>query len=221
MRPVIAALPLLLVCLAVAACGEPSPSVDDTPRTTAPDIATPAATPDPAVVADAAAMGAWRRGPVVPSPALTAAAENACRAQDGVGTLPLAVLDARGEGRMVIVFADTDAAMLCHVGVTEDGTATADARPVAGFEGAEAPGPGKLGLRDVEVVEGTSGAWTVVVGRVDEAANTVEVSFDADAAWSKTSMADGWYAIWWPGADRALAVASVDRRNTVIDSYAP
>ena len=31
----------------------------------------------------------------------------------------------------------------------------------------------------------------------------------------------GWYAFWWPLAKVAIGVAAVDRRNTVIDSYAP
>ncbi len=219
MRPAHAVL-LIIACLGLAACGDiPGPTAGA--ATLAPEPSGPPPTLDAAAAADAAALGPWRRGPVQPSPALAAAAENACRAQEAVGSLPLAVADARGEGRMVLVFAGPDAAALCHVAVTEDGGTTADARPVAGFETAETPGEGKLGLRDVEVVNDTAGAWTVVVGQVDEAANTVEVSFDADAAWAKTSMRDGWYAIWWPGADRALAVASVDRRNTVIDSYTP
>ena len=48
----------------------------------------------------------------------------------------------------------------------------------------------------------------------------VSVNHD-DATWTDASIGNGWYAVWWPLAKEAIAVAAVDRRNTVIDSYAP
>jgi hypothetical protein len=57
----------------------------------------------------------------------------------------------------------------------------------------------------------------VVVGRVADVPE-VGISFD-DSTWGKATIADGWYAAWWPQGSVPLSVASVDRRNIVIDSF--
>lgn len=214
-------LPLLTaLCLLAAGCGGPSPSgvvAGQTPGTDAAEI-TPRPTPDPTAVADAALFGRWRRAPVTPSPAIAGAAEAACRTQDGVGTLPLRVLDARGEGQLTLVFADDAATMVCHGVAADDRTVTADARAIEGLANAEPPAEGHLGAHDIEVVEAPSGARVVVVGRVADVPE-VGISFD-DATWGEATIADGWYVAWWPQVSLALSVASVDRRNVVIDSFA-
>ena len=61
---------------------------------------------------------------------------------------------------------------------------------------------------------------TVLFGRVRDGVPAVSVNHD-DATRTKASIGDGWYAVWWPVANEAIAVAAVDRRNTVIDSYPP
>lgn len=173
--------------------------------------------PDPTAAADAATFGPWRRRPLAPSPAVAAAAEQACRAQDAVGETPLTVLDNRGEGTLVLVFTSATSAFVCHAEVTGGG-AMADARALPNVVAGKAPAEGKLGAYDIEVVEAASGPRVVIVGRVSEVPE-VSVSFD-DATWGRMSMNAGWYAAWWPQSALALTVATVDRRNTVISSFA-
>ena len=60
----------------------------------------------------------------------------------------------------------------------------------------------------------------MVFGRVGDKVHDVGASFD-DWTWGKASMANGWYAIWWPGAQPALTIAASDSRSIAIDSYTP
>jgi hypothetical protein len=211
-------LPLLAaVCLVAVACAGPASSgAAIQPRTDATEI-TPRPTPDRTAVAYAGVFGRWRRAPVTPPPAIAAAAEAACRTQDGVGALPLRVLDNRGEGQLTLVFADAEAASLCHAAAADDGTVIADARAVDGLAHAKPPAAGHLGAHDIEVIEAPSGARVVIVGRVADVPQ-VGISFD-DSTWGRATLADGWYAAWWPQASIPLSVASVDRRNVLIDSF--
>ncbi len=184
-------------------------------------VRTPPPTPDVAAQADAATFGRWRPAPIRPSTAVAAAGEAACRTRDEVAALPLRVLDARGVGLLTMVFADDASAVLCRAEVAEDGSATAEARPVAGYgPKTGTPEEGTLGIHDLEVLQSSSGARTVVVGQVGDGVHSVGVNFD-DATWSTAAMAGGWYATWWPGTAKALGVAASDLRSVVMDSYAP
>jgi hypothetical protein len=215
--------PLLLAtaaCLLVAACGGPAPTGGEpvAPRDAPAGKPSPRPTVDATAVADAATLGTWRRVPIVPSPATAAAAEEACRAQDVVGAMPLRLTDARGEGLLTLVFADEATTAVCHADVAGDGSAAADARVIAGLADAEALAEGHLGPYDLERIVTGTGARFVVVGRVADVPE-IGISFD-DFTWGKATLADGWYAPWWPQAAKALSVASVDRRSVVIDSFA-
>jgi len=77
-----------------------------------------------------------------------------------------------------------------------------------------------LGGHDLEPVDAETRPRNVLVGRVGDGVPEVSVNHD-DATWTKAAIANGWYAVWWPLAKEAIGVAAVDRRNTVIDSYAP
>ena len=211
------------VAAAIAACTIATPTTPHGPGpTTAPDqpgVATPLPTPDVTAVAEDAVFGQWRRAPAHPTPAITQAAESACREQAAVGALPLVVLDARGEGEVTVVFADPNAAAVCHAKVVQDGSATADARKVNGYPD-PAPASQKLGVHDLEIIDATSGARTVLVGQVGPDVARVAAQFD-DATWSNATMAGGWYAMWWPGREPALTVAAVNSRSEAVDGFAP
>lgn len=138
-----------------------------------------------------------------------------------MATRPLTVLDTRGEGLAVLVFADGASAAVCRATVDHGGAVAAVAREIAGASGAKAPGTGTLGIHDLEVVQQGASARSILVGQVGGGVHSVAANFDADAAWFTASMADGWYAIWWPGTGRPLGVASSDIRSVVIDSCAP
>jgi hypothetical protein len=177
-------------------------------------------TPDATALADAAALGRWRPAPIAPSPGFAGAAEAACRATGSVGDLPLAVLDARGEGLATLVFATDQAAVLCRAAVDAAGSATATAREVRGIAGTTPPPTRTLGIHDLEAITDDAIVRTVVVGQVGDGVSHVSVNF-GDATWSQATMANGWYATWWPSTKEALGVAAVDNRNVVIISYAP
>ena len=219
--PLVAAGAALALAVALAGCSIPSPTTapDQGDATGEPGAATPLPTPDVRAVAVDAVFGNWRRAPARPTAELSQAAETACRELDAVGRLPLVVLDARGEGEVTLVFAGPKAAAVCHATVTRAGTATADARPVQG-DASSAPASKKLGVHDLEIIESTSGARTVLVGRVGPDVARVAAQFD-DATWSNASMAGGWYAMWWPGSEPALTVAAVDSRSEALDGFAP
>lgn len=188
--------------------------------TFAPIKATPLPTPDVTAIANEAVFGKWRRAPAYPTPQVKEQAESVCREQDAVGDLPLAVLDARGEGEVTVVFADDKAATVCFATLTADGGAEATARKVAGYPDEAPLDPEKLGVHDKEVVDAGAQSRYVVFGQVGDRVHDVGASFD-DWTWGKASMAEGWYVIWWPGSQPALSVAASDSRSIAIDSYTP
>jgi hypothetical protein len=134
--------------------------------------------------------------------------------------LPLAVLDARGERLAILVFADAKAAAVCRAVVAADGAATAVAEALPDEARAAPPENGTLGGHDMTFVENGNAQIGVLVGTVKEPIQDVSINMDADAAWFATSKANGWYAIWWPGTDKPLTVAS-SNRSIVVDGYTP
>ena len=140
--------------------------------------------------------------------------------QSSSGDAPLAVLDARGEGLFTLVFAG-DAPAVCRAAMADPDAAAGRRRPGdrrwrGARGGAGAPRRPRPGGRR----RGDAGRGNVLVGRVGDGVPEVSVNHD-DATWTKASIGNGWYAVWWPLAKEAIGVAAVDRRNTVIDSYAP
>ena len=179
---------------------------------------------DPSAAANDATYAAWRRSPVKPVPEFAAAVEAACRAEPAVGKLPLAVLDARGEGRALLVFSDGGgkAAVACVADDDRSGAVTATAREIPGSAKAAAPAAGRMGVHDLFIVEAGGTSYSALVGQYGpDGVKNVAANFDADAAWYTAASDNGWYAIWWPGQAKPLGVATSSRRNEVIDSYAP
>ncbi len=211
---------LALVVVAASCSFEATPAEIGPTPTQAPSVRAPTAV-DPSAAADAATFGGWRRDPITPTPAFTATVEAACRAQPGVADLPLAVLDVRGEGRATLVFAAAGPAVMCRADVAADGAATVQVAPIAAADGAAPPPAGKLGIYDLTRVDDVARPYSVLVGEVGDPVHSVAVNFDADAAWYKASKANGWYAIWWPGATKPIAVAASDMRSVVMDGFTP
>jgi len=207
----------VVVCLVVPACGGEAPSV-------LPGIETPTASaserPDPSAVAQAAAFGRWRSAAIIPEPAFQASIVQACRTEAAVGDLPLAVFDARGEGIGTAVFARDAEAVLCRAVATVGGSVTTEAGPIQAAADPLLPEVGRLGAHEILLVDAGTASRKVLVGRVGDRVFKVEVSFDPEL-WARASKDQGWYAIWWPAALNAIAVASSDTRSLVIDSFPP
>jgi hypothetical protein len=218
---------LAIILLTAAACAESPPSGTGAPPTDAgPAAATPprpSERPDPSEVANAATYAKWRRSPVTPTPDFAAAVEQACRADAAVGDTPLAVLDVRGEGRAILVFADATSAAACVVQDDGSGNLAAEAHAVPGVAKADPPAEdGDLGVHDLFTVDAGESTFSVLVGTYNPTGvKDVSANFDADAAWYTAASDNDWYAIWWPGTAIPLGVATANNRAEVIDSYAP
>jgi hypothetical protein len=227
-RPlVLLAATLILVSGAVSACaGDPPPdeaSGGNAASASAGEATSAApdryARPDPTAVANEASFGRWRPAPIRPSSLVAAALEAACRADPLIGDTPLAVLDARGEGLFTLVFAG-EAPALCRATMADpEAGPTVFVRTIVDGAAPDAE-PEHLGGHDLEPVDAETRPRNVLVGRVGDGVPEVSVNHD-DATWTDASIGNGWYAVWWPIAKEAIAVAAVDRRNTVMDSYAP
>ena len=151
---------------------------------------------------------AWRRSPVKPVPEFATAVEAACRADPAVGKLPLAVLDARGEGRAILVFSDGNgkAAVACVADDDRSGPVTATAHEIPGSAKAAVPAAGRMGVHDLFVVDEGGTSYSALVGQYGpDGVKNVAANFDADAAWYTAASDNGWYAIWWPGQAKPLA----------------
>ena len=111
--------------------------------------------------------------------------------------------------------------MLCRAEAGADGSAAVVVREMDRAPDATPPPDRTLGAYDLELIDGETGSYTLLVGQVGGGVHNVAVNFDADAAWFTAAMSNGWYAIWWPGAAPAIGVAASDSRNVVITSFTP
>jgi hypothetical protein len=216
----LATLAALAAILAGCASDAPVPSgapvVSAAPR--------PTSALDPSAAADAATYAAWRRAPVTPTPAFRSAVEAACRGDEAVGSMPLAVLDARGQGRAILVFSGAagTAAVVCVADDDQAGSVTVKTHEVPGSAKAPVPEAGKMGVHDLFAIADGASSYSAVVGRYGpDGVKDVAANFDADAAWYTAASDNGWYALWWPGQAKPRGVATSSRRTEVIDSYAP
>ena len=162
------------------------------------------AQPDPLRVATLAELiGPWRREPLRPSAAVTAAADRTCRLSDGVPRdAVLVAIDARGGSRLQAVFAADNASAFClPLTITNNGV-------VEGFvNGSEinaeqVPGPGRLIAR-VGTGSPRDGdpddAWCGATGRAGP--GVARVVMEAQGAGPiAATVQRGWYLGWWPVA---------------------
>ena len=64
------------------------------------------------------------------------------------------------------------------------------------------------------------GGRTIAFGRIGPDADAAKVGFD-DASIILGSNADGWWAMWWPGAVRASSYSAVDKADIVVGNTKP
>ena len=104
----------------------------------------------------------------------------------------VAVVDARGLGRVTVVFADDARWSACLATIDGNVTVTAAGQPGDATAGSV----------------GDKNAFGTVAG------------FD-DETYVDGSHANGWYAMWWPGNVEAASVSSIDRGRVTIGSANP
>ena len=188
MRPIGAALAIVLL---VAACG---PSASGSPEdAAAPDLRAGHV----ATLADL--IGPWQRQPFIIDGNVRAAAERVCRADQEFppGVQPVLV-DARGAGRLMTVFAGPGGYAECvYVEVAADGSVTGSLSG-SGASRFAALAPGQLesagggGFSD----EAGTTAVQYVTGRVGAGAARVVVQV-ADVGPVAATLSNGWYLAWW------------------------
>lgn len=224
---------VLTVCLAASACGvdAASPAASEAREGVTPAAAS--SSPDGAAAssvaptpAGGAVFGEFRRGGVPIPPDLARRGEDECRTSpvpdhaEEIGTRPLVVSDTRGLGVMLFVFADGKGATGCRVEVDEGaGAVTASHFAITAGPDGELE-RGQITLGAMEYVEEGPNQRAVAVGRVGEGAVKVRAGFDDDTYVTST-IANGWYAMWWPGRTRAAVIVAADNRNVAMGKLTP
>jgi hypothetical protein len=167
-------------------------------------------------------FGSFRRASVPVPPELVAAATRQCRLAptppevSEIGDRPVVVADLRGDGRVLLVFADDQAAVGCRVDVIEDGSMRASLFRTADPEPAPVAEDG-LALSVLDYVDDPAGPLVIAAGQVGDKAVHVRAGFDDDT-YTTATIDDGWWLMWWPGQTRPASITADDNRNTVFAS---
>ena len=209
-------LPPLLALLLVGGCGGQEPR-------TAPTTPPASAAFDPSPAPESL-LGPWRPAPVSVGDDLEANLQAACAEQgSGLGIaideLPVALVDARGDGRATVVLADEFAAALCEATIAADGLGVTVDRPPGRLvpDALDPIAEDAIRVTSYVVVDEESAPRTQILGRVGRQAFEVIAAFDNESEVYATR-SNGWFAAWWPGAVDAATIAAVDRQNLVIAS---
>jgi hypothetical protein len=219
-----------LAVLAVATvlaggCGDaarPTDPVSVEPTSTASSGDATAPTPASTSEIEAILRGDWRRVPFDPGEDATAVRLDAtCHAAEpAIEGLPVALLDARGRGRLLLVYA-TDpmsAAFECRAGV--DFASIADV-VVRQLQAAGEPIAGNgIDILEYESTELDGKIATVAIGRVGAPATKVIANL-SDETFVYGSRGSGWWAMWWPGTMAAGGIGATDTHNLVIGTVVP
>jgi hypothetical protein len=189
-----------------------------------PASGSPTSSEDPLAPTDVMAdqmLGPWRRATIQLDDSRTAVLSDACAAaaREKLGeddsTLPTALVDARGEGVATVILADDLRAVLCLATLDATGAATVDAvdrlspTAVAPVEEADVTVASVLRLED------EAGRRTLAFGRAGPEAVKVKLSFP-DSLVHTAALAEGWWAMWWPGNTGAISYAAVNAANFVL-----
>ena len=218
---------LLLAALVLAGCAEatgPSGVPSAGPTGAGPsDGPGPVQTPRPTTDVNAVFNGDWRR--IAVDPRLNGSlpvVEAACRdAELGIGPLPIALVDARGLGRLLFVFASgaTSAAWECRASL--DAQTAAEVEVLALQTSGEALGDADIDSRHYEGVELGDVSGIVAVGRAGRLVDEAIGQFDSDETFVYATVEGGWWAMWWPGSEPVNGIGATDTHNAVIGETRP
>ena len=226
-RRLAAAVVVLALGALLAACDVGVEDVTTTPGASAAPVATGSATaangPSTPSPSDPV-TGSFRRGGVPVPPDLLSTAVSTCKSlpappyAEDIGARPVVVSDMRGEGVIIVVFADADGATGCRVTLRDDGpkaslfdvAATTD-HPLD---------EGEITLGAYELDEDGSSERTIAVGQYGDRVVKVRAGFDDDT-YVTSSTDNGWYAMWWAGSVRPAVIVAADNRNEARGKLTP
>jgi hypothetical protein len=167
--------------------------------------------------------GPWRPAPLAIDQATIAAAGDVCQDARKVGgpdMAPLdqlAVVDARGSGRLTLLYAGAGRSfMQCDLRVDARGELS-----MAGGWSQNEAGPDLLLAQDDVVVVQSGGVLgdvdlaSSVSGRIGPAVAGVQLVF-ADGSVVRASIGGGWFTAWWPTDEVAFVVQAFDAAGTKI-----
>ena len=218
-----------LVGCAVAPSPSPSAPVSIGPTATATQAGPSTASdqPLPSFVRVDELGGPWRAAPIVVDNAHIAIVSDACAAaaREELGeteaNLPTALVDARGEGFLTTIMADDLNAIECLARLDEAGTtATVDSVARLSILAVAPVDKSAITVASVTHEAYQDGSRTVAYGRIGPDAATARVGFD-DKSLVRASIAEGWWAMWWPGDVRATSWSAVDSHDLVAGSAEP
>ena len=167
----------------------------------------------------------WQPQPMRPSAAIVAEADRACREDIAFQpSLPLLLVDARGEGRLQLFYGDPNG-----------GSGECDGIFVGPDGSVRAGGPGGSSTSEAwqpnasdELVVMTRGASSGtlgedeehVAGRAGPEVARVQVIVDGIASPIEATVGNGWWAAWWPGGVACTEVVAIGADGAELGSNA-
>jgi hypothetical protein len=135
--------------------------------------------------------------------------------------LPTALVDARGERLLTAIMADDLNAIECLARLDDAGaTATVDSVARLSMVAVAPVDKSAMTVASVTRESYLDGRRTLAFGRIGPDAGGAKVGFE-DKSVVGASIAEGWWAVWWPGDVRATSFAAVDSHGLVVGSAAP
>jgi len=188
----------------LSACGAPGPASESENTPPASQPAPPASHPTPSIVRDL--LGPWLATPVRLDAATVSDMDAQCLAFGLMAPgVSLVVVDARGEGRVILQYAGEDGHEgMCEATVHQDRAFTVDPRshtvpgqvidvvPVANHELRLRGGFGSPGSA------GPADQWLGQVGQAGAGIDQVIAEASGQTSPVVASMGEGWFALWFP-----------------------
>jgi hypothetical protein len=186
---------------------------------------TPSLEPAPPLADVRVILGRWQPNPFPLGVSQIAIVSDACaaaaRAQLGEADadLPTAVVDARGEGLITAILADDTRAIECLLRVDGSGSTNVDSVVRLAHSAIAAADDRKIRLTSLVDPGDRQGGRSLVIGRVGSGAAAVDIR--PRGAVVAASIANGWYAAWWPLAPNRETVSALDAGGGMIATVVP
>jgi len=159
------------------------------------------------------AAGVWRAQPVVTAEGFADAYIAGCRtAEPALAGLAPVVVDVRGVGWILVVFAGPSRAYLCRTRLVDPDVVEA-VMPID--VPSETLADDGIDIALYTSVTSAGAARILLVGRVGPVASLVIARFD-DEKYIFGSHAGGWYVMWWAGTVAMAGVSATNNAHVVL-----
>lgn len=162
----------------------------------------------------------WQPEPYAVAQNLIAEAETACRGS-GLGVIDavneLVVVDARGGGRLTLVFASANTTAACDVQRQNVGgriVAIGGSMMEGGV--APTPEPDELVSFGTGGTSGPDGSSSSVTGRAGASIASVRIATPSGLDLAASIGPGGWYSAWWPTEEMSVEIRGLDANGNVV-----